>query len=345
MRWIPNVLMNCRSQRRGNLQTQQLQRIAELTRSNPRVRGDVDVPIKPIYSGAPDISVTDESMDLGAKDMAGSKRRRAADVAGGKRRLRRQVKTANIDDTSPPAGSSSFEQPHSRGEATAVADVSHPTVVPKDGGASSDGSPKGSGFGLKSDQRLRDSSTTRRSRIRPCQQGYLSDFVVKTGGTCTPSSCAVSEATASMGLERHRKQEVSKEVEEQALSNQLVMLAELEPRRFRTKWQKPSYDGPTNRRDAEADLRNKYLRVLVRYLEENQRSHSHGSAPHRKSPKLGTVWSRTERAKHIAIPGSGASRSFWDGWQQPTDYRFQNAWRHYSEYLQVRLAEPCARGR
>ena len=54
--------------------------------------GDVDVPIEPMDSVAPDISVTDESMDFSAKDVAESKRRRAVDVAGGKRRLRRQVK-------------------------------------------------------------------------------------------------------------------------------------------------------------------------------------------------------------------------------------------------------------
>ena len=93
--------------------------------------------------------------------------------------------------------------------------------------------------------------------------GYLSDFMkleehAHRAALRAQCRCvSVSEATASMELERYRKQEVSKEVEEQALSNQLVMLAELKPRRFRTKWQKLCYDGPAGRRDAEADLRNK----------------------------------------------------------------------------------------
>ena len=48
------------------------------------------------------------------------------------------------------------------------------------------------------------------------------------------------------------------------------MLAELKPRKFRTRMQRLAYEGPTARRDAEADVRSKYLRILANILKNTE---------------------------------------------------------------------------
>ena len=54
------------------------------------------------------------------------------------------------------------------------------------------------------------------------------------------------------------------------LADQLVMLAELKPRKFRTRMQRLAYEGPTARRDAEADLRSKCLQILADILKNTE---------------------------------------------------------------------------
>ena len=99
-------------------------------------KGEVDVPIEPMDLSAPDINVVDEWMDVNAADVVETKKRRAGDVAGGKGRLRRQVKTATIENTTepalpPPASSSSFGQPQFYDHVTAVVEPFQPADFSK----------------------------------------------------------------------------------------------------------------------------------------------------------------------------------------------------------------------
>ena len=245
-------------------------------------KGEVGVPIGSMDSVAPDISVTDESMDPSAKDVAEFKKRRAVDVAGGKRRLRRQVKTASIEDTTasaqlPPSGGSSFEHQQFWGEATAAAEFSHPAVLAK-----------------KLEQALMDPQKAQVSAPRLMNDfevlyntlvadpvvpaGFLTEFTeleehARRAATRTLNKyVSITEAAASMDLECHRGQQISKDAEDRALFDQLVLQVELRPPRFRTERQKLAVDGPTGRRDAEADLRNRYLRILSDILKNTNNS-------------------------------------------------------------------------
>ena len=69
-----------------------------------------------------------------------------------------------------------------------------------------------------------------------------------------------------MELEKFQRQQGLKEQADTALADQLVMLSEIKPRTFRTRMQRPAYEGPAARRDAEMDLRSKYLRMLADIL-------------------------------------------------------------------------------
>ena len=71
----------------------------------------------------------------------------------------------------------------------------------------------------------------------------LEDHVRRASSSARQKYVMTSEAAATMELERIKKQQTVLNDEERMLSDQLVMLAELKPRKFRTKWQQLAYDG------------------------------------------------------------------------------------------------------
>ena len=164
--------------------------------------------------------------------------------------------------------------------------------------------------------------------------GFLTEFTeleehARRAATRTLNKyVSITEAAASMDLERHRGQQVSKDAEDRALFDQIVLQVELRPPRFRTEWQKLAGDGQTSRRDAEADLRNRYLRILSDMFKNTNNSMGQLlQENHQDLELLGAG----RRAKHIAIPGS----------RRPEVFGIVGS---SQEYLQVRLAEPCVRG-
>ena len=53
---------------------------------------------------------------------------------------------------------------------------------------------------------------------------------------------------------------------EKSIADQLVIAAEMRPKRFRTKWQRTVYDGPTARKDAETAERDRWIQLLANSL-------------------------------------------------------------------------------
>ena len=127
----------------------------------------------------------------------------------------------------------------------------------------------------------------------------------------------LSEAEAAMKLEQHREQQGAQTQVEQHLSDQLVMLAELKPRRLRTRWQKMSYDGPTGRRDAEQDLRTKGLCGCCQSCSEAQIRRWENCSPSNVELLGAGRRASTLRSRIRAV------QSFWAGWPPRTGWRLQ----------------------
>ena len=69
------------------------------------------------------------------------------------------------------------------------------------------------------------------------------------------SAAAVSDSIASTALSALRRESEHRASIEKSIADQLVVAADIRPKRFRTKWQRAVYDGPTARKDAEASER------------------------------------------------------------------------------------------
>ena len=104
--------------------------------------------------------------------------------------------------------------------------------------------------------------------------------------------------------------------------------------------QRLAYKGPTARRDAEADLRSKCLRMLADILKNTETPV--GQLP-REDPKNIDLLGAGRRASTLRSRVRGVQKFL--GWLAAAhNLAFPDCWRHYSEFLQVRLAEPCVRG-
>ena len=77
-------------------------------------------------------------------------------------------------------------------------------------------------------------------------------------------ACSISDAAAASALSNLRQEDQRKALEVSSISDQLV--ADLKPRKFRTRWQRAVYDGPTARKDAEAAERDRWIQLLANLL-------------------------------------------------------------------------------
>ena len=102
--------------------------------------------------------------------------------------------------------------------------------------------------------------------------GYLEDFrnleaparrAVKRLQTYAAS---VSDSMASTALSALRRESEHRASLEKSIADQMVIAADMKPKRFRTKWQRAVYDGPTARKDAEASERDRWIHLLANLL-------------------------------------------------------------------------------
>ena len=80
------------------------------------------------------------------------------------------------------------------------------------------------------------------------------------------SAAAISDSFASTALSALRRESEHRASIEKSIADRLVIAADVRPKRFRTKWQRAVYDGPTARKDAEASERDRWIQLLANLL-------------------------------------------------------------------------------
>ena len=102
--------------------------------------------------------------------------------------------------------------------------------------------------------------------------GYLREFMSlealarKSANRLQASAIAVSDSAASTALVALRRESEHRASIEKSIADQLVIAADMRPKRFRTKWQRIVYDGPTARKDAETAERDRWIQLLANLL-------------------------------------------------------------------------------
>ena len=102
--------------------------------------------------------------------------------------------------------------------------------------------------------------------------GYLQEFISleaparRSANRLQASAVAVSDSAESMTLVALRRESEHRASVEKSIADQLVIAADMRPKRFRTKWQRIVYDGPTARKDAETAERDRWIQLLANLL-------------------------------------------------------------------------------
>ena len=103
---------------------------------------------------------------------------------------------------------------------------------------------------------------------RAIPAGFLAEFLLLEHSLKLSSRRSMNQATSLTDAEAERlliidkKQRDTQILHSSAASDQLVLAAELKPRRFRSKWQRIVYEGPTARKDMEDAERARWVASL-----------------------------------------------------------------------------------
>ena len=150
----------------------------------------------------------------------------------------------------------------------------------------------------------------------------------------------LTDAEAERLLVIDKKQRDTQILRSSAASDQLVLAAELKPWRFRSKWQRIVYEGPTARKDMENAERSRWVASLGDLLR------------HTDTP-MGRLL--RENPSNLQLLGSGlragtlrsrvrSIRKFLEWLSVAHKIAFPVHWQQLVEFLQVRVSEPCVRG-
>ena len=153
-------------------------------------------------------------------------------------------------------------------------------------------------------------------------------------------AASISDSMASTALSALRRESEHRQSLVKSIADQMVNAADMRPKRFRTKWQRAVYDGPTARKDAEASERDRWIQLLANLLRSTDtpmgkliRENPSNIQLLGGGRRAGTLRSRVRPVQKFLgwlIASHGIS--------------FPVHWRHLTEYLQVRYSEPCVRG-
>ena len=176
--------------------------------------------------------------------------------------------------------------------------------------------------------------------------GYLQEFISLESPARRPanrlqaSAIAISDSSASTALVALRRESEQRASLESSIADQMVIAADMRPKRFRTKWQRIVYDGPTARKDAETAERDRWIQLLANLLRSTDtpmgkliRENPSNIQLLGGGRRAGTLRSRVRSVQKFLgwlIASHGIS--------------FPVHWRQLTEYLQVRYSEPCVRG-
>ena len=176
--------------------------------------------------------------------------------------------------------------------------------------------------------------------------GFLAEFLLLEHSLKASSRRFMNQAASRSDAEAERllaidkKQKVTHVLTSFAASDQLVLASELKPRKFRTKWQRIIYEGPTARKDMEDAERSRWVAFFGDLLR------------HTDTP-MGRLL--RESPSNIQLRGSGlragtlrsrvrSIRKFLEWLSTAHKIAFPVHWQQFIEFLQVRLSEPCVRG-
>ena len=176
--------------------------------------------------------------------------------------------------------------------------------------------------------------------------GYLREFMSleaparKAANRLQASAAAVSDSIASTALSALRRESEHRASIEKSIADQLVIAADMRPKRFRTKWQRAVYDGPTAQKDAETAERDRWIQLLANLLRSTDtpmgkliRENPSNIQLLGGGRRAGTLRSRVRSVQKFL------------GWLIASHgINFPVHWRQLTEYLQVRYSEPCVRG-
>ena len=154
------------------------------------------------------------------------------------------------------------------------------------------------------------------------------------------SAASVSDSMASMALIALRRESDHRADVASKIADQLVIAADMRPKKFRRKWQRAIYDGPTARKDAEAAERDRWIQLFANLLRSTDtpmgkliRENPSNIQLLGGGRRAGTLRSRVRSVQKFL------------GWLVASHgITFPSHWRQLTEYLQVRYSEPCVRG-
>ena len=176
--------------------------------------------------------------------------------------------------------------------------------------------------------------------------GYLQEFTSleaparRSANRLQASAIAVTDSAASMTLAALRRESEQRASVEKSISDQLVITADVRPKRFRTKWQRIVYDGPTARKDAESAERDRWIQLLANLLRSTDTPMGRLI---RENPSNVQLLGGGRRAGNVRSRVRSVQKFL--GWLVASHgVNFPVHWRQLTEYLQVRYSEPCVRG-
>ena len=168
--------------------------------------------------------------------------------------------------------------------------------------------------------------------------GYLQDFrsleapAPRAVKRLQTSAASVSDSMASTALIALRRESDHCAAEASKIADQLVIAAEKRPKKFRTKWQRAIYDGPT--------ARNRWIQLLANLLRSTD---TPMGKLIRESPSNIQLLGGGRRAGTLRSRVRSVQKFL--GWLVASHgITFPSHWRQLTEYLQVRYSEPCVRG-
>ena len=140
---------------------------------------------------------------------------------------------------------------------------------------------------------------------------------------------------AAVDLHTRKKQEQTSESKAKHSQDQFMLAALEKPSRFRTRLQRVRYEGPTARKDAEDEVRARWLHVLCGIVANTNTPMGEMIRNRPESYRILAAGRRatTLRARTRAIRKSGAF-----------SVSFPNEVTHVTEYLQMKFNEPSNRG-
>ena len=148
-------------------------------------------------------------------------------------------------------------------------------------------------------------------------------------------------SAASMTLDALRRESEHRASVEVSISDQMVIAADLRLKKFRTRWQRIVYDGPTARKDAESAERDRWIQLLANLLRSTD---TPMGKLIRENPSNVQLLGGGSSRWHSQVKGTVCAKVSGAGWPRPMESIFPVHWRQLTEYLQVRYSEPCVRG-